>query len=77
MRRAHESAAGPRYYNDEQALRAAVKLAYIWSIEDYLRVDELPGGRGFADVVFIPKPGSSLPPMAVGTSSTRSPRGCS
>ncbi|MBQ9001119.1 MAG: AAA family ATPase [Eggerthellaceae bacterium] len=63
--RAHDSAAGLRYYNDEQALRAAVKLAYIWSIDDYLRVDELPGGRGFADVAFIPKPGSALPPMIV------------
>ena len=63
--RAHDSAAGPAHYNDEQSLRAAVKLAFIWSIDDYLRVDELPGGRGFADVVFIPKPGSALPPMVV------------
>lgn len=65
VRRAHNSAAGPRYYNDEQALRAAVKLAYIWSVDDYLRVDELPGGRGHADVAFIPKPGSALPPLVV------------
>lgn len=65
LRRAHDSAAGPQHYNDEQALRAAVKLAYIWSIDDYLRVDELPGGRGYADVVYIPKPSSSLPPMVV------------
>lgn len=63
--RAHNSAAGPHYYNDEQALRAAVKLAFIWSIDDYLRVDELGGGRGYADIVFVPKPGSSLPPMVV------------
>lgn len=65
VERAHASAAGPYYYNDEQALRAAVKLAFIWSIDDYLSVDELPGGRGFADVVYIPRPGSSLPPMVV------------
>ena len=65
VRRAHNSAAGPRYYNDEQALRAAVKLAYIWSVDDYLRVDELPGSRGHADVAFIPKPGSALPPLVV------------
>ena len=65
VRRAHDSAAGPHYYNDEQALRAAVKLAYIWSVDDYLRVDELPGSRGYADLVFLPKPGSKLPPMVV------------
>ncbi len=63
--RAHDSAAGPHFYNDEQALRAAVKLAYIWSVDDYLRVDELPGGRGFADLAFIPKPTSDLPPLIV------------
>lgn len=65
VRRAHNSAAGPHYYNDEQALRAAVKLAFIWSIDDYLRVDELGGGRGYADIAYLPKPGSSLPPMVV------------
>lgn len=65
MRRAHNSAAGPHYYNNEQALRAAVKLAYIWSVDDYLRVDELGGGRGYADIAFIPKPTSSLPPLVV------------
>lgn len=65
VRRAHNSAAGPHYYNSEEALRAAVKLAFIWSIDDYLRVDELGGGRGYADVAFIPKPGSRLPPMVV------------
>ena len=65
VERAHASAAGPHYYNDEQALRAAVKLAYIWSIDDYLRVDELAGGRGYADVAYIPKSGSPLPPMVV------------
>ena len=65
VRRAHNSAAGPHYYNDEQSLRAAVKLAYIWSVDDYLRVDELPGGRGYADLAFVPKSGSKLPPLVV------------
>lgn len=65
VERAHASAAGPHYYNDEQALRAAVKLAFIWSIDDYLRVDELAGGRGYADVAYIPKSGSPLPPMVI------------
>lgn len=63
--RAHSQAASPVHYNNEQALRAAVKLAYIWAIDDYLRIDELPGGKGFADLAFIPKPGSALPSMVV------------
>ena len=63
--RAHSWAAAPLWYNDEQALRAAVKFAYIAALDDYLRVDELPGGRGYADVVFVPKPASPLSPMVV------------
>ena len=63
--RAHSQAAAPLYYNNEQALRAAVKLAYIWSIDDYLRVDELPGGKGYADLAFVPRPQRPLPPMVV------------
>ncbi|MBQ9001202.1 MAG: AAA family ATPase, partial [Eggerthellaceae bacterium] len=65
LRRAHSWAAGPRYYNDEQALRAAVKFAYIAAMDDYLRIDELPSGRGYCDLAFVPKPGSALPPMLV------------
>lgn len=63
--RAHTWAATPLHYNSEQALRAAIKFAYIAAIDDYLRIDELPGGKGFADLVFIPKPGSTLPPLVV------------
>lgn len=63
--RAHSQAATPLHYNNEQALRAAVKLAYLWAIDDYLRVDELPSGKGFADVAFISKPGLGRPAMIV------------
>ncbi|MBQ9068106.1 MAG: hypothetical protein IJ131_03455 [Eggerthellaceae bacterium] len=61
----HQWAASPIHYNGEQALRAAVKFAYLAGIDDYLRIDELPGGKGFADVVFVPKPGSALLPLVV------------
>ena len=63
--RAHSWAAAPLWYNDEQALRAAVKFAYLSAMDDYLRVDELPGGKGYADVVYVPKRGSALPAMVV------------
>ena len=45
LQRAHSWAAGPLYYNNEQALRAAVKFAYLAAVDDYLRIDELPGGQ--------------------------------
>lgn len=55
----------PAFYNDEQSLRYAIKMAYISSIDQYARVEELPSGHGIADVVFIPKRRSALPAMIV------------
>ncbi len=42
-------------YNDENALAYTVSLAYITAKEYYTIVRELPAGKGFADIVFIPK----------------------
>ena len=42
-------------YNDENALAYTVSLAYITAREYYTIVRELPTGKGFADMVFIPK----------------------
>ena len=55
----------PQYYNDEQALRAVIKYAYIVTYGQYLKVEEMPSGRGIADVVFIPKPMTPLPALVV------------
>jgi len=53
------------FYNNEQALRYVIKFAYIVCIDYYLKVEELPTGKGIADVVFIPKRDTSLPAMIV------------
>ncbi len=55
----------PMFYNNEQALRYVIKFAYIICIDYYLKVEELPTGKGIADVVFIPKRDTSLPAMIV------------
>ena len=55
----------PQFYNNEQALRAVIKYAYISAIGQYLQVEELPSGKGIADVAFIPTPLSRLPAMVV------------
>ena len=62
---AHGFAAAPLFYNNEQALRAAVKLAYICAVDQYATIEELPSGKGFADVVYLPKVGSSLPALVI------------
>ena len=55
----------PQYYNDEQALRAVIKYAYIAAFGQYVKVEEMPSGKGIADVVFIPAPLSRLPAIVI------------
>lgn len=40
-------------------------FAYISCVDEYMEIQELPSGIGYADVVFIPKKGSSKPAMVV------------
>ena len=55
----------PLFYNDEQALRSVIKFAYLTAFDSYLKVEELPSGRGIADVVFLPKRKTNLPAMII------------
>ena len=47
----------PTYYNDEQALRYVIKFAYIVCVDNYMKIKELPIGKGVADVVFNSRTG--------------------
>ena len=52
-------------YNDENSLRCVVRLAYYNAINEYTIVDEMPAGKGYADIVFIPRPFSDKPAMII------------
>lgn len=65
LQRAHDAGCAPLFYNDEQALRAVVRAAYISAADHYATIQELPSGHGYADVVFIPKRRSSYPAIIV------------
>lgn len=41
-------------YNDENALAYTIYLAYITARNQYTIIRELPSGKGFADLVFLP-----------------------
>jgi hypothetical protein len=62
---AHSAGTAPLFYNDEQALRSVIRFAYISCVDEFLRVEELPTGIGYADVVYLPKKGSAMPIMVV------------
>ncbi len=53
-------------YNDENALSYTVSLAYYSARQKYTVIRELPTGKGFADLVFLPRPKyANLPAMMV------------
>jgi hypothetical protein len=62
---AHSEGTAPLFYNDEQALRSVIRFVYISCIDEYLRIEELPSGTGYADVVYLPKKNSAKPIMVV------------
>ena len=52
-------------YNDENSLSCAIGLAYYSARKDYRLIRELPTGRGFADIVFLPLPSVNKPALVV------------
>ncbi len=63
--RAHMEVASILAYNDESSLGAAIGLAYYSARKDYRMIREMPTGRGFADVVFLPLPSAGEPAIVV------------
>ena len=52
-------------YNDENSLSCVITLAYYSAMNNYIRIREMPAGKGFADIVFIPRKGCTGPAMVV------------
>ena len=62
---AHTEAASVLTYNDENSLACAIGLAYYSARADYRLIREMPTGRGFADIVFLPLPSVGKPALIV------------
>ncbi len=52
-------------YNDENSLSCVISLAYYNAINEYTKIRELPTGKGFADIVYLPIKHSDKPAMIV------------
>ncbi|MDD7641443.1 MAG: AAA family ATPase [bacterium] len=52
-------------YNNENSLSCVIAIAYYSAMKDYTKIRELPSGKGFADIVFLPKRFSDKPAMVV------------
>ena len=53
--RSHIHVTSNRSYNNEDALQSAIYLAYIYALNRYSVIREMTSGKGFADVVFVPR----------------------
>ncbi len=52
-------------YNDENSLRCVLRLGYYNAINEYTIIDEMPSGKGFADIAFLPRPFSDKPALLI------------
>lgn len=51
--------------NNENALSCVVTLAYYNAVNEYTLIREMPSGKGYADMVFLPRKYSVKPAMVV------------
>lgn len=65
IQKAHRIGTAPLYYNNEQALRSVIRAAYYSAVDEYQEIQELPSGKGYADVVFLPVKGSDKPALLI------------
>ena len=61
----HFEASSILEFNDENSMRCAITLAYYAAKPFYKIFHELPAGKGFADMVFVPLPASTRPAIVV------------
>ena len=52
-------------YNDGNSLSCAITIAYFCAQKDYNLIRELPTGKGFADIVFVPRRHADRPALIV------------
>ena len=57
----HEDFSSPSSYNQENDLAAIVVLSYTFFTSNYMFFRELPSGKGFADIVFLPRSPNNIP----------------
>ncbi|MEI3339868.1 MAG: PD-(D/E)XK nuclease domain-containing protein [Eubacterium sp.] len=52
-------------YNDENSLSCVISLAFYSAKKDYILIREFPTGKGFADMVFLPRRTSNNPTLII------------
>ena len=61
----HEEETSVLSYNDENSLSCVLSIAYYAAKNDYVFHRELPTGKGFADIVLLPRPSVASPALVI------------
>ena len=62
---AHDENTSILSYNNENSLACVLSIAYYYAKNDYITFRELPTGKGFADIVMIPRKNVDSPALVV------------
>ena len=62
---AHDEETSILSYNNENSMACVLSIAYLYAKNDYIIHRELASGRGFADLVFIPRKNVDSPALVV------------
>lgn len=62
---AHDEHTSILSYNDENSLSCVLSLAYYYARNDYVIHREYPSGKGFADIVLIPRKNVGKPALII------------
>lgn len=65
IEKVHAEETARLFYNNEQALRSVIKLAYFSYKDYYVRFEELPSGDGYVDIVYLPKKTAAVPALVI------------
>ena len=65
IEKAHETYSSILKYNDENAMSCAITMAYFTAPAYYQVIRELPSGKGFADIVMLPRPEAGNRPAMI------------
>ena len=61
----HDDVCGSVEYNNGQALYTTLRESLIFAQRDYILHREYPTGKGFADLVLIPRPNRNIPGIVI------------
>ena len=73
VERSHQENTSLIKYNDENSLACVVAIALYYSRNVYVPFRELPSGKGYADIAFIPRQGENVPAIVVELKAEASP----